>query len=864
MRVRIRYLAVLCLIGITFALSGSAASALQYRSVDEEVLGPGITMFRYDIDIFGHTLPARQVVIDLRNPHVRIGAMSPEGGFNERETVRSMATRSEAVVALNADLFHLARPAAPFGLHIEKGEMLSSPYPNARDNTLGIDESGEAHIGDWPLLGRVYIDGISDSLSGYNQSYQYNDNGIFLYDRRWGEEISGSFFSDEVVAVTVRDSTITRVDITSESLSIPADGFVLVGEGEGAEFLNQMSRVGRYVDYELGLASSEELETAVAGHSLIVDEGLPLPPHRLSSPGSTRASRSAVGIDRDGDILRLVTIDGTASHPGINIEELALFMSRIGSHRAINLDGGGSTTMVARRPGEFTPALASAPRTGLERSVTNAIGVFNTARPSAPDRLLVYSPKGMLAGTEARLRVPGHDANYLPIRIAEADLDWDVADPDVLQIEGLTARARSSGETRVRVSLGSVDEEFSLVVFGGEDIADILVSPADVRMLPNQRVSLSAKVLTKTGERLDAEADAITWDSDFGRVEGNTYYSPSEEGFGTLTAEIDGHVKEIPIRVGGRREPFFTFREWQTTAFRSYPEGLSGSFEVNTDPAYIFRGERSGRLRYEFPPEGVEKTIAYGQLGSGQISMGTNNVGISAYVLGDSSGYRLRAEVLDARGNAREVVLAESVDWNGWRRVQGAVDPSWPQPLILSSISLMRDGEGVGQGTPMSGEIYVDYIEMIKGLDTEMEEEMVDVRMWVGSTDYTIRGQAATMDAAPFIESGRTLIPVRYLAEAFEAHVDWTPDPETALTSTVTLTAEDALIFLSIGQREMTVADRQTGRSVTHELDVPPMIVDGRTYLPFRAIGETGFGATVDYSLDPDTGLVDCVWLNRN
>ncbi|MFO7941971.1 MAG: phosphodiester glycosidase family protein [Bacillota bacterium] len=863
MRTEMRLLAMVCLVAAGFALLVSPASALGYRLVEEEILGPGITLFHYDLDVSGNTLPARQVLVDLRNSHVRVGAMSPERGFNHRETVRKMAARLDAVVAINADLFHMTRPAAPFGLHIEEGEILSSPFSNARDNTLGIDEAGTARIDAWPFRGRVYINGISNSLDGYNQSYQYNDDGIFLYDSRWGGDISGSFFSEPVVAVTVKSSTITRLEVTSESVNIPSDGFILVGEGEGAEFLNQIARVGGHVDYDLGLASADELKAAVAGHSLIVDSGLPLPSQSLASPGSTRASRSALGVDREGRILRLVTVDATGSSAGITMEELALFMSRLGSDRAINLDGGGSTTMVARPLGEFTPVLASSPRTGFERAVTNGIGIFNTARPSAPDRLFVYAPRGMLAGTEAPLRVTGHDANYLPIRITEDDLHWDVSDGDMLDIEGLTVRAHTPGEARVRVSLGSVDNEFELVVFGGEDIADILVTPTDVRMLPDQRVSLSAQVLTNTGERLDAGSDIVTWASDFGYVEGNTYHAPAEEGFGILTAEIDGYVKEVPIRVGGRREPFFTFREWQTTSFRSYPEGLPGNFEVNTDPEYIFRGERSGRLSYEFPTEGAERMIAYGNLGSGQISMGTNNVGISAYVLGDASGYELRADVVDNAGRAHEVALAESVDWDGWRRVQGAVDPSWPQPLILSSVSLLRDGGRIGDDAPSSGEIHVDYIEMIKGLDTGMEEEMVDVRMWVGSTNYAVRGQAATMDAAPFIESGRTLIPVRYLAEAFEAHVDWTPDPETGLTSTVTLTAEDKLIFLTIGVGEMTVADRQTGNGVTHELDVPPMIVEGRTYLPFRAIGETGFGATVDYSLDPGTGLVDCVWLNR-
>ncbi len=851
---------ILFLVLPAFAPSGPQAAALGHRVVGEEQLGEGTYLYRYELFVEGRTLRAQQIVVDLTNPYAEVRAVSPVGGFNSRETVRSMVDRTGAVAGINADLFHLTRPAAPFGPHVENGRILSSPTANPYSNAFGIDSGGTAHIRNWAFRGTLYLGGSNYPLDGYNQTYQNNLDGIFLYDRNWGGQISSSFFTGPVVAVTVVHSRVTRLDITADTVSVPTDGYVLLGEGRGGEFLNAIARIGTPVDFDLALNPPMDLRTAVGAHCLIVDGGRPLGPDQLASPGSTRASRTAVGIDAGGRTLRLVTIDGNATVAGLTMSELALFMSEIGSYRALNLDGGGSTSMAGRRLGEFQSEMIGAPRTGFERAIPNAIGIYNVAPASAPDRLFLRGPAGMLADTEAAVRVTGHDAHYLPLRIDADTLRWDVSNPAVAEVISGKLVAKAPGETQVRVSLGSIHQSMDVRVFGGADIAEIRVNPADVRLLSNQRVALSARVVTKSGITLDAGPGTISWRADFGRVEGNTYYAPAEEGFGTLIAEIDGHIQEVPIRVGGRREPFFTFRDWQTATFRSHPEGLPGSFDIITDPAFIFRGERSGRLRYDFSGESTGTMIAYAQLGSGQISMGTNNVGVSAYVLGDRSGYELRGEIVDGNGQSRYVVLSESIDWEGWRRVQGAIDPNWPQPLILSSLYLLREGPS----GPRAGTIYLDQIEMIKGLESDAGGELADVKMWVGSTEYTIRGQSATMDAAPFIASSRTLIPVRYLAEAFEARVDWTTDPGTGRTSTVTLTGEEIAIVIEIGLREMTVVNRAAGWTTVYPLDVAPVIVEGRTYLPFRAIGELGFGATVDYSLHPDTGAVDSVWLNRN
>lgn len=841
------------------------ASGLSYTSVGNERISEGVHLSRYFLDIGGQSVAARKLTVDLENPFVEIQAMHPEEGFNNKQTVRNMAAREGAVAAVNADFFHLTRPAAPFGLHVENQQILSSPFDNDSWKGFGVDVSGAAHIMNWRFRGEVICgEDYRYPLYGYNQTYQ-TSNEILVYDRTWGSEVASDFFDDPVLKVTVRDGRVVRLERNTAAAVIPEDGFVVVAEGSGANFLMRYARIGEPLEFRLGVEPNMDLDTAVGGQLLLVDGGVPVDPGRLSPPGSTRAARTAVGINPDGTEVYFVVIEGSAAVQGLTMEELSIFMSDIGAYRALNLDGGGSCTMVARPLGEFAPVLMNQPRWGTERAVPNAIGIFNRAPQTDPSVLFLRGPESVFAGSEASYEVSGHDRHYHPLKIEKQRVKWEVSDSSRAQVTDGRLEAIDSGEVTLRVLYGGASEEKDIRVLGSEDVASFAVLPEEINLLPGQSQPLRVKIRTLSDQLFEAGARTVQWHTDLGRVKDNVYRAADEEGAGTLTAVIGEHRVEVPIRIGGTRESFFTFREWQTVSFRSHPAGLPGSFEIVTDTDYVYHGERSGRLRYDFSQDIDEPMIAYGQLGSGQISMGSGNLGISAYVYGDASEYWLRAEILDADGTRRYVDLADSIDWEGWRRVQGEIDPQWPQPLTMSSVYLVHQPRHREAGSPRTGEIFIDNIEVVREYTEEDSEEAapVEIKMKVGSQQYTVSGRQETMDAAPFIENGRTFVPVRVLGEAFGAQVSWSADPETGLTDEVRLQTDRRLIVMNIGEPEMVIGDVASDETETVLVDEVPRIIGGRTYLPLRAIGEDAFGAEVGYSTDPETGLVDYVWLSE-
>jgi hypothetical protein len=113
------------------------------------------------------------------------------------------------------------------------------------------------------------------------------------------------------------------------------------------------------------------------------------------------------------------------------------------------------------------------------------------------------------------------------------------------------------------------------------------------------------------------------------------------------------------------------------------------------------------------------------------------------------------------------------------------------------------------------------------------------------------------LDLAPFIQNGRTLVPLRFIAESFGAQVDWIEDASKNGEGTIiiTLTKSDGTkIVIKMHTKVKTVIVEKTAPGqfvpVTSqlEMEVAPFIVkpSNRTVVPIRFIAE-GFGAEVDW-----------------
>ena len=100
----------------------------------------------------------------------------------------------------------------------------------------------------------------------------------------------------------------------------------------------------------------------------------------------------------------------------------------------------------------------------------------------------------------------------------------------------------------------------------------------------------------------------------------------------------------------------------------------------------------------------------------------------------------------------------------------------------------------------------------------------------------TLNGKNIKFDVAPEIIDGRTMVPLRAIFEAMGAEIEWDGD-----TQTVAAIKDETVVVAFIGEKVIYINDEDV------EIDVPPMIKDGRTLVPVRFITEA-FGYNVKWN----------------
>ena len=110
---------------------------------------------------------------------------------------------------------------------------------------------------------------------------------------------------------------------------------------------------------------------AISGEKILLQDG-----RRKVENDSELHPRTAVGIDRDTGKVLLLAIDGRQSFSrGYTLVELAKMMKSLGAEDALNLDGGGSTTMVGAGRGGQVKVLNS-PSDGSLRHIPDGLAVI--------------------------------------------------------------------------------------------------------------------------------------------------------------------------------------------------------------------------------------------------------------------------------------------------------------------------------------------------------------------------------------------------------------------------------------------------------------------------------------------------------
>jgi len=331
-----------------------------------------------------------------------------------RSTLSDMIQKSGALAGINADFAPFT--GDPLGAMVRAGELISKPYPKRAALGWGEKVSTVAVLA-WK--GTVSTDGeILLNLNGLNEECPVNGATLNttaaglalaktpnLYaiircpDAKWRPtgSVEGEF-------------DIFYTDI--ESMPIQPGNVVIAARGRAMSQLLKLKR-GQKVTIHMETTGMnwDQIDNVIGGGPFLVRSGKEFVD--WESAGfkeaftTKRHPRSAVGRTALGELL-FVAVDGRQEmSDGATLSEMAEIMLRLGCVDAINLDGGGSTTV------SVYGHTVNRPSDGMERPICNAVLIFGGPM-ERPEGLVIRGPKTVAVGGNAQFMLLDSEAKPIP------------------------------------------------------------------------------------------------------------------------------------------------------------------------------------------------------------------------------------------------------------------------------------------------------------------------------------------------------------------------------------------------------------------------------------------------------------------
>ena len=651
------------------------------------------------------------------------------GGVSARKTVAEHVKEHDpgkgrrTVAALNADFFDINETGAPLGPGVRDGQVTHSPAAGNHES-LGIGPEAAGRILDLYFEGTLTLPDGKEQLAAYNAA-NVPENGIGAYNSQWGEaDRALTTDSDpDSTEVAVRDGRVDSVSDEPGNGPIAKGTTVLVGRDAGAARLDTLEK-GDAVSLEYHVRTddgSSVPRTVVGGRGLLVVDGQPQ--NWEGRPNNATAPRTAVGFSKDGSTMHVLTVDGRqAASGGVTLTELALMMADLGAYNAINLDGGGSSALLAREPGASSPQLENAPSDGEEREVPNGLAltapegsgalkgywVETAADPvSAPtaDNMPGGHPDRVFPGLTRKLTAAGYDETYGPAKGGSPH--WSSAEPGVGSVDDAGVfHARRAGSSEVTARQGEAHGSTKLSVIGELD-----------RIRPtHERVGLadgdaegsfgiigfdsqgSSAPVDPADARLEYDSSrfAISPDTENGGF--TVKAAPGQESAsGIVTVTVKGHTARLGVTVGLHDQKVADFdnaADWKFSAARAEgslapePEGHDGTGLKMT---YDFGQSTATRAAYANPPQDVPI--------SGQPQSFT------MWIRSDGKGAWPSLHLKDA-GGTDQVLRGEHLDEEGWQQITFNVPEGVAYPLRMHRFYLAE----TRPAEQYAGEIVMDEV----------------------------------------------------------------------------------------------------------------------------------------------------------
>jgi hypothetical protein len=655
-------------------------------------VAPGVTLSSFDWyepGDAGGWVRGDSLTIDL-TAGTTVDYVDP-GSVTKAEPLSTQAGARRAVAAVNGDFFDINNSNAPEGAGIKAGTLVKSPN-TGHNRAVGIDAAGIGRVME------VFLDGTLTLPTGTTRLTQLNSaridtNGIGVFNPVWGtySRDRGTQGATRVAEVIVQADTVTQVRTVPGSDPLPANGYALVGRETGADRLAALKPGDKVkVQYSSRTSDGSTPQALIGGNQLLIRNG------QIVAPDDPLHPRTAVGFSADGKKMFLLTVDGRQAPYllGLNLKDLAAILKEMGAYNALNLDGGGSSTMLAREPGTIELDVENKPSDGGERPVPNGLALYAPAgsgklngfwvttasdpeKSPGADPIPGGRPDRVFPGLGRKLLAYGYDETYGP---AQGSYTWQASANGTIGSDGVFHATRS-GTATVTARNGRITGETKLTVLGPLT----RLTPTTARLsLAGEGATGNVGIVGYDNDGFTAPIEPADLSLDYDRslleitpgTDGGLQVKGLKPlGSAVVTVTVGQQVTKVPVTVGLEERTFANFDDGASWTFGSargsgsvapVPNGHTGA---GLKLSYDFTQSTGTRTAYAIPPQPIKI--------SGQ------PLALGAWVYGNGKGEWTAFTVIDGQGQTRSL-YGPYITWTGWKYLEVAVPSGMAFPLTVT------------------------------------------------------------------------------------------------------------------------------------------------------------------------------------
>ena len=690
-----------------FVVNSNAALPKKYFQYKEsKQISSGVQLLNYKQFTASGWLSYDVLKINLKNPDVKVDTITDKTSLSNRKTTLELAKASSAVAAVNANFFIYGNnnKGYPIGALMQDNKPLAfDSITNSKTNTyatLSISSANQAFVKYWKTTSTVKApNGKSMAVSRMNQHYAgYED--LSIYDQKYTSISFGKEHASSMLEMFVdANGIVTDIRKGKTQQRIPNGGYIVVtrygtSSPAASNFISNNFKVGDKVT--LTTKSSpynwNTLKTAVTGSSIVLNNGKIPSKFSHEASNSSRAARTIVGTSKSGSTLYMVTVDCLTYHSfGLTLKDTGSLLKGLGIYNAVNLDGGGSTTMVSKTDLVSSVKLINRPTAASQRPVPAAFGVFSLGTKGNANSLkITTNDDHMFKNTKIDLSATQMDAYFNQTSIPNPkNIKWSFSGVKG-SISGSIFTPKTSGTVKLTATYNGLKGTKTVVVQDSPPVSLTISNPSNTVDL-NTATTFSLVAKSPKGYRVKVSPASATWTitGNLGTFNNNGVFTAKKSGSGYIKAKIGKTTAYAKISVSGIVNNFKNDFE---TAMVSAVHPEISTIAIATDIKNT--GASSNKITYNLDTFALNEKTYFNFITAANIS-DTYLKEMSLFVYNtvvseNSIGFT------DSKGTA--YYLSQKLDWTGWKELRIPINA-----LTVTNLFIEKKDVTLGANT-----IYID------------------------------------------------------------------------------------------------------------------------------------------------------------